>query len=207
MKFLFALLLLPLLPINPTKYLNDIKGFGEDSFFKHEVYTKADWQRFEELPEVNEKVNADQFNLHVMNACLFYASNKLRLMKKSPMMNNSEALRNAALVHTNEMVTRNFYSHINAKNSELRAPDQRMKLFGITNVLMAENIHDYPFLNNEVTYLQLAQKIMDDFYKSEGHRQNLLNKSFNYTGCAAMPYSDGKSNFRFVKVTQCFVRM
>ncbi len=204
-----TIFLLPflLLPINADDYLKNIKGFANESFFKAEVYAKHDWQSFEKLPEPNTKVQTQNFDLHLMNACLFFVANKMRQSKKVALLTYSEGLRNAALVHSNEMVVKQFYSHINSKNNELRAPDNRMKMFGISNVPMAENIHRFPFVPNEVTYLDLAQNIMDDFYKSEGHRQNLMNKNFTHTGCAAAWEYSAKEKYHFVKVTQCFVRL
>ena len=195
------------LPIDPEAYLNNIKGFAHESFFKTEVYTKHDWQSFEKLPEPNTTVQTKDFDLHLMNACLFFVSNKMRQSKKVAPFNYSEGLRNASLVHSNEMVTKQFYSHINSKSTELRAPDNRMGMFGISNVPMAENIHRFPFVENQVTYLKLAQDIMDDFYKSEGHRQNLMNKSFTHTGTAATWEYSTKEKYHFAKVTQCFVRL
>jgi uncharacterized protein YkwD len=195
------------MPINTDNYLNNIKGFVTENFFKAEVYAKHDWQSFEKLPEPNTKVQTKDFDLHLMNACLFFVSNKMRQSKKVSPLAFSEGLRNAALVHSNEMVVRQFYSHINSKSTELRAPDNRMKLFGISNVLMAENIHRFPFVENELTYMQLAQEIMDDFYKSEGHRLNLMNKNFTHTGCAATWEYSAKEKYHFLKVTQCFVRL
>jgi uncharacterized protein YkwD len=206
---LFAVFLVSFLwlPINPEVYLSKIDGFATKSFFKAEVYAKHDWQSFEKLPEPNELVQIDKFDVHLMNASLFFASNKIRQSKKVAPLAYSESLRNAALVHSNEMVERQFYSHINSKNIELRAPDGRMKMFGISNVLMAENIHRFPFVPNETTYLALAQNIMDDFYKSEGHRQNLMNKNFTHTGCAALWEFSTREKYHFAKVTQCFIRI
>ena len=194
-------------PFSPTKYLRNVKGFSEENYWKDSVYAEHQLATFEQLQLINEPINIDDFNLHLMNACLFYAANKIRNEKQVFALKFSSPLRDASMIHSNEMVIRKFYSHINAKNNELKAPDNRLKLLGISNVLMAENIHNFPFQPKKITYYQLAQDIMADFYKSPGHRQNLMNKSFTHAGCAAMWEYDAKQQYWFLKVTHCFAKL
>jgi uncharacterized protein YkwD len=203
MKFLAILLLIA--PFNAEKYLNNIKGFSTDSYFKSTAYN--DSKTLDETADAEQLVNVQNFDLHLMNWCLFAASNEMRSKYHSKPLLFSERLRNAAMIHSNEMVVNKFYHHINPKNNELKMPDQRMKLFGISNVELAENVHKFPFENNNVSYKTLARAIVKDFYDSPNHRKNLLNNNFNHLGCAAMWEFDEKEKFYFMKVTQCFAKL
>jgi len=198
-------ILLALLPFNALQYLSNINGFAHQSYFKQQAY--SDNKKPEETAEANRLVNTESYDIHLMNWCLFKASEEVRNRHHAKQLQFSEALRNAAMIHSNEMVIHSFYNHINAKNSQLKTPEQRLHLFGISNVEMAENVHKFPFENNGVSYINLARAIVKDFYDSPNHRKNLLNKNFNSIGCAALWEFDKKESYYFLKVTQCFARL
>jgi uncharacterized protein YkwD len=207
-KNLLIILLLPLLAFDSgEKYLEKIPAYQKDSYFKTKVYAEHDWKSFFKMPEPNKIIEPDNYDLHLLNAAVFYATNKLREEKGLATLKYSGALRDAALVHTNQMIEKKFLDHFNHFNLALRSPEQRLKIFGSDNTEMAENI-DLTFIvmPSKTTYLQIAQKILDDLYHSPPHKKNMMNKIYSSLGCAAMFESKDKQGVRYVKATQDFSR-
>jgi uncharacterized protein YkwD len=201
------LLLLPLIASEQgDKYLEKIPAYSIDSYFKQQVYTDKDWKAFYKMDEPQKKVDPQHYDLHLLNAAFFYASNKLRSDKKLPPLEFAGGLRDAALVHTNEMITRNFFDHYNKKDRKLYAPDQRMKLFINQPTFSAENCDENFVADNEsITYIQLAERVVKHLYDSPPHRANLLSKQVKYMGCAIMfDAPKPKLNATYLKATQDF---
>lgn len=197
-------LLLPLLAFDSgEKYLGKIELFQKDSYFKSRVYTEHDWKSFAKMDEPNAIVEPDHYDIHLLNASIFYATAKLREEKGIKTTKYSDHLRDAAMVHSYQMVDRNFFNHFNNYVPALHSPEQRMKMFGVAMSELAENV-DYTFISipSKTTYLQIADKIVDDFFHSPPHRKNMLNKTFVYLGCAAEFELKDKQGVRYVKATQ-----
>ena len=187
------------------KFLNEIPLYQQESYFKQKVYAEHDYKSFYTLKEPNQIVNPDKYDLHLLNAAVFFATNKLREEKKLKPLKFSAELRNAAVVHTQQMIEKKFFNHINNRAPKLRNPDDRIKLYGVETNAAGENID----LNNismpsSTTYLQVAEKIVDDFYHSPEHRKTMLSKSYSYLGCAAMFEEKDKDGVRYFKATQDF---
>ena len=203
---MLAILLLPLLAFNAgDRYLNKISLFQKASYFKQKVYAEHDWKSFYKLRESQAPVNPNNYDLHLLNAAIFFATEKMRESKGAKPLQFSPSLRNAAVVHTDQMVEKNFFDHINKATPALRAPEQRIKLFGITQVDLAENVdYNYISIESESTYIQLAEKIVDDLYDSPPHRKNMLARQYTHLGCAAIFEPVDKDGARYVKATQDF---
>lgn len=199
------LLLLLLVTSGGEKFLDDIPAYQLDSYFKQKVYAKHDYKSFALLKEANEVVNPDNYDLHLLNAAVFFATNKLREEKKLKQLKFSSALRDAATVHTFMMVDKKFFDHFNNRNLKLRTPEDRIKLFGTNADFAGENI-DYTNIKmpSQTTYWQLAQMIVDDWFHSPPHKKNMLSKNFRSLGCAAYFEIKNKDGFRYVKSTQDF---
>ncbi|HVZ66942.1 MAG TPA: CAP domain-containing protein [Patescibacteria group bacterium] len=76
---------------------------------------------------------------------------------------------NVARAHSQDMVTRNFFEHINPDGLD---PFQRMKIGGVTFTAAAENIGAGP----------TADIIVNAWMNSAGHRANILNGAYNRIG-------------------------
>ena len=59
-------------------------------------------------------------------------------------------------------------------------------------------------VNAKTTYIDLAEKIVDDWFHSPPHRKNMLGKEFTHLGCAAMFETKDKQGARYIKATQDF---
>ena len=186
-------------------YLSRIGLYGKESYFKQKVYSEHDLKSFYQLKEPNTIIDADNYDLHLLNACVFYATNKLRESKGLNPLQFSPPLRDAAVVHTYQMIEKNFFNHFNNLNPALRSPEQRMKLFGVKETAMAENIdYNYIPVNGKITYLQVAEEIVNDFYHSPPHRKNMMGREFTHLGCATIFEKHGKQGVRYFKATQDF---
>lgn len=205
MKTPLLLLLLLLVGGNAEKFLNDVPFYNNDSYFKEKVYTEHDWKSFMQLKEANETVNPDNYDLHLLNAAVFFSTNKLRDQKNMKQFRYSPTLRNAAVVHSYQMVDKKFFDHYNKRNLQLRTPDNRIQLFGTTANAAGENIdYTHILLPSKTTYVQLGELIVDDWFHSPPHKKNMLNKSFGALGCGAFFETKNKEGARYVKATQDF---
>lgn len=203
--FKLLLLFIFLLPDGGAAYLAKIPLFQKDSYFKQQVYAEHSWKSFYALKAAKDTVNPDRYDLHLMNAAFFFATNKLREEKKIPVFKFSPELRNAALVHTHQMVEKNFFEHVNPKTPALRLAPARFKMFGVNSVENGENIDMNSFeVPLRVSYIQVAEVLVKDLYDSPPHRKQMLDRKLIYLGCAAMFETKDENNARSVRATQNF---
>lgn len=188
-----------------SNYLQKLPLYTHDSYFKEKVYAEKDWKSFYAMQEPQQAVSPTSFDMHLMNAAFFFATNKLRQQKHLKQLAYMPGLRDAAVLHTNEMVERNFFDHYNSRNRKYYSPEKRMELFGIKGQAGAENC-DYTYLEIEkgTSYLQLAEEIVDDLYKSPPHKKNMMNKLYNRLGCAVLFEKKPKDGAWYCKATQDF---
>ena len=133
--------MLPLLAFDGgEKYLSQIELYQKESYFKKQVYTEHDWKSFSKLAESNAICNPENYDMHLLSAAFFFATNKRRDEKGQKPLQFTSELRNAATVHTWQMIEKKFFDHFNRRNSDLRAPDQRVRLFGTNSPAYAETI-------------------------------------------------------------------
>ncbi len=205
MKTPLLLLFLFLGSGNAEKFLNEVPSYNNDSFFKEKVYAEHDWKSFMQLKEANEIVNPDNYDLHLLNAAVFFSTNKLREKKNMKQFSYSPKLRDAALVHSYQMVDKKFFDHFNKRSIPLRTPDNRIQLFGTFANAAGENI-DYTHIAmpSQTTYVQLGELIVDDWFHSAPHKKNMLNKNFGALGCGSFFETKNKNGARYVKATQDF---
>lgn len=184
------------------KFLNEIALYQKESYYKQKVYDEHTWKSFSTLPDVNKAVDPNNYDLHLLNAAVFFATNKIRAEKKQKELTFSSALRDAAVVHSQQMVDKKFFSHF-GRNPKLKGPDDRMRMFGVGEVRAeGENI-DYNHMQpGKTTYWQIAEQIVDDFMHSSEHRKTMLSKGYSHLGCAAVLETSNKDGLRYYKATQ-----
>ncbi len=186
-------------------YLNQVKPYQRDSYFKSKVYNEHNWQSFLKMKEANEFIEPDNYDMHLLSAAVFFATNKLREEKGLKSFKFSPELRDAAAVHTWQMIERNFFDHFNNSVPPLLSPDQRIHLFLPTSAANAENLDlNHIIISANTTYAQLAETIVKELYNSPPHRTNMMNNAYNYVGCAAIFELHDKTGSRTVKATQDF---
>ena len=92
-----------------------------------------------------------------------------------------EDLRAVARAHSEDMVARGFFAHVNPDG---RNPFQRMGAAGLKYVSAGENIA----MNN---FANAAQKAVEGWMASPPHRANILHTQFNHTGMGIAVSSTG----------------
>ncbi len=207
-KFILLFLFLPLSVLDMgSALLSKIPLYQKESYFKSKVYQEKVWKDFYELPEARQSVNPQQYDFHLLNAALFYATNKLREKHGLPPLKFSEGLRDAATIHTDQMIRKNFFSHYNHSGpKKLSTPESRMMLFINTPHLSGENCDEnYVEWDENLSYIAVAERILNDLYSSPPHRSILLGKGFHYLGGAILFESvKGKEEAIYLKATQDF---
>lgn len=204
MLWLLLFLLLP----DGEKWLREIALYERSSYFKTTVYAEHTPQSFFALKEVSQPIDYRTYDMHLLNAAVFFATNQLRERKKLPPLVFNAGLRNAAVVHTNQMIDKRFFDHMNNKTRALRTPDDRLALFVPTYTAGGENIdYNHVGLQAKATYADVAKLIVDDFFESAPHKKNMLSKNFNALGCGAMLELKPEGDQIYFKATQNFGRV
>ena len=110
--------------------------------------------------------------------------------------------------HSQDMVNRGFFSHVNPDGE---APRDRLHLAGYTcSKMSGENIYQNNLYSrvtirgNQKTYdlnssEQIAETTVSGWMNSPGHRQNILQKSYSRTGLGAAIAPNGQ-----ILITQIF---
>lgn len=192
-----------------TAYLQKIPAYQSESYFKNQVYQEKDLKAFYAMEEANKQFDPNNYDMHLLNAAFFYATNKLREEKKLPQFKYHEGLRDAAVIHTNEMVVKNFFDHFNKRDRKFYSPDDRIKMF-VTNLkATAENCNeDFMGPAENLSYIQVAERNVKSLYNSPPHKANMLNKAYVYLGCAAIfEPKMRKTGAYYVKATQDFATL
>ncbi len=99
----------------------------------------------------------------------------------------NDDLANLARAHSEDMVERNFFAHVNPDGQD---PFERMKIYGIDYYYAAENI-----ASGQMT----AKAVVNSWMASEGHRDNILNPNLTELGVGTA--RGGELGFYW---TQCF---
>jgi len=165
-------------------------------------YGKYNFDSFQKLEIVNQKIDVVNIDYPLLNAAIFYSTNLQREKYRKIPFIFSKYLTKAAQEHSEDMVDFKFYSHTSKVRGK-KTMSERLKLVGISNAFTAENIFDF-FLKSP-TYWSLAQGLVNGWMESKGHRANILNKNYEYLGCGSKNYfnKDWIDSF-YVKSTQNF---
>lgn len=100
----------------------------------------------------------------------------------------------AARGHSYDMALRHYFSHNSADGV---SPEQRIRGSGIDYAEIGENIYVDDFPDRE----RLAERAVEGWLGSPGHRKNMLSPAFNQTGVGMARASDGSTY-----ITQDFIR-
>jgi uncharacterized protein YkwD len=196
------------------------------------LYRRYDYKSFTEYAPAEQRIKMDRIDHGLLNAALFFETNRQRASHKLPLLKHSPALENAAVLHSTDMVKNNYFSHTGRRSGQ-ETLEARLYSVGVVGVISAENIaeafgieykagepvyppeqnggyfsYEYegePILN--YTYLGFARQVLRQFMESEHHRENILNPDFHYCGAGAVHFRD--STFHDVdefKVTQLFTK-
>ena len=151
--------------------------WGENS------YRDYTYESFLKLAVINTTVDPNNFDQNLLNACVFYITNKERKLNGRAVFVYLKGLEKAAEMHSVDMVRDDFYSHINPKDNSKRDPSIRMERFGIGNAYTGENIA----ITGGGTYFEIANDFVQQWMDSPGHRRNILDPKFTSLGCGTSP--------------------
>ncbi len=206
-------------------------SIGQNSW-KESFYERYTHTNYNSFSGMGEKINIDKIDISLINAAIFYETNKQRALKGISTLKYNAKLAKAAQDHSDDMVNSNFYSH-SSVIPEKETPEKRLRKAGIIAVEYAENInYNYILKINNIpffppsemgdfymedgktkiekhTYSSFAVEVVESWMKSEGHRANILEKKINHLGCGSAFYYDGSGLDRIpaIKCTQCFARL
>jgi uncharacterized protein YkwD len=187
------------------KYLADIQKYNESSVFEDDSYNGMTWQTFYALDEAKEFVDPMNFDYDLMNAALFFALNKYRIARGASALAFDPRLRDAASIHTDQMVKKKFFAHDNPYNTSLRALNNRVELCGFFGQHIAENIaRMYVNMNNPETYTQVADKVILYLSRSKEHNINMLDNRNKLLGCSLLFDGTGSDGYFYFRTTHDF---
>lgn len=178
------------------------------TIFPDSAYKNHTWQTFIRIAELRDTINYQQADLGLLNAAVFFLTNKARESQRRPPFVFSPGLRNVASLHSEQMAKYEFVDHYNKRNRRLYSPQGRGRVYN--QEVIAENVassflynyesganfyrawngsyYDFFTYDNEMirplTYLQFAQRIVNDWMESKGHRINILHPKLKTLGCA-----------------------
>jgi uncharacterized protein YkwD len=203
--------------------------------FPDTQYAQYSYESFAELPAANEEINLSTIDYDLLNASIFYATNKQRKKYNKPVFTFFPLLRDAAVVQSSQMVKLNFFDHVNEKNPKLKTLKDRLESVGGSGKYVAagENISEYFLMdykpeeffrvekvgnknvyynsktNKQIrphTYVSFGESIVEDWMTSPGHRANILDDRFTHLGCGTL-YSTKPNEFPKAKATQVFGKL
>ena len=132
-------------------------------------------------------------NLLEVEEAVFAMTNNIRRQNGLPVLLQDEICRDAARRHSADMLNRNYFSHTDPERRSLK---ERLPS-NLSIRQWGENIWTGSGYDpRQVRYL--AQKIMDGWMKSPGHRKNILSSGYTHLGLGVMAKN------REIKATQVF---
>lgn len=178
--------------------------------WKASDYAKYTYKKFAASSLGEKEIQPGKIDYGLLNAAIFYATNKQRKKHRLAVFDHSKALGKAAFGHSKDMVKHKFFSHA-SKVSGKKTLSKRLKKVGVNNSYAAENIANsfaidliagkgfyspsqnggyfsYKYKGKPIkfhTYRSLAQSIVEQWMNSKGHRENILNPKFKRLGCGA----------------------
>ena len=165
-----------------------------------DMYKDHTFRTFEKLNAANKNINFKNIDYKLLNAAIFFETNRQRKKYSKERFGHSIALEKSAQTHSKDMVVKSFFSHTSKVKSRKKL-SQRIAFGGLQEYYAAgENIAMTS--STSTTYLALAKDLVNIWMKSPGHRKNILNPDFKFMGCGAYFYKQNA-----VYATQVFSDM
>jgi uncharacterized protein YkwD len=195
-----------------------------------DLYTAYNWESFRSQPDALSEIDFKNINKNLIQAAVFHATNQQRIMYKLKPFIYSPLLEKTAMLHAEDMVKYNFFSHYNPVLNEHKSLDQRIMLFGKPRGYYAENLANQfaiqyksgdkilpPKRGSGIfrtqegkpipahTYISFAESVVELWMNSPGHRANILDEKLLLLGTGAVYFKDSNSyNMGKFKVAQVF---
>jgi len=181
-------------------------------------YENKNNQDFRKDALFNEEIDFGNIDLARMNAVLFLLTNEIREQNHLQSLQYSPQLENSATMHAQDMLSDDFFGHMNPSHPGKKSPNDRASLCGVTNPLLAENIiegYGLQYKSNETvylrgkgkfsstpdgellkphTYLSFGESLISGWMNSKDHRKNMLAGEALQLGCGVAFYTDHEFN-------------
>jgi uncharacterized protein YkwD len=169
-------------------------------------------QRFGEVLDLHDP------DIKRIEAVLFFLTNEVRVKNKLLPLVYSQKLEQTAEMHAENMVSDNFFSHIDPLRNKMKTPNDRALLNHIANPYLAENIiegYELQYIPNKQvylmgkgrfsykpggelikphTYLSLGEALIHRWMNSKEHKKNILSRAAVQLGCGISFYTDAGFN-------------
>ena len=180
--------------------------------------------------ESRQRLNPTSLDRALLEETLIHFTNRVRKENRLVILRPDTLLTTTARKHSKEMAGMNYFSHQSPVAGN-RTMEQRFENSGIAlrDVVLGENIGvDYfldiagkpyyrEYVNGKLTcinarteepipfqtYESFARQMVDNWMKSPGHRENILNRAFDRIGLGVAP--GNYQEFPAVYVTQNFL--
>jgi len=163
-------------------------------------YERYSYSNYTDYESFNHEVEVTTFDARLLNAAIFYETNRQRSLYGMAEFKYHQNLEVCAQSHSEDMANWDFFSHESPVSGK-RTMTDRMSQVGFVKLWMAENISYHDVSNR--TYSDLAKSIVDSWMNSPGHRANILNERYRYLGAGTAKYY--YNDYFYVKSTQNFV--
>jgi uncharacterized protein YkwD len=135
------------------------------------------WAQLRVIPNPRGKVRP--LYLKEVERRIYQFTNEARRQYHLSPLDKDDTLVATARDHSNDMLTRNFFNHVNPDG---KAPQDRIApAYSRTLARTGENIwsgHGYDYTDSKL----MARVILDSWMTSPGHRANLLNPNYTHLG-------------------------
>jgi uncharacterized protein YkwD len=183
---------------------------------------------FFDLDKVKEKIDIENVNHTLLSLALFHETNLQRKEHDREPLRHLPKLDEAAQIHAENMAEHELLAHINPKEGEPRAPEDRVREVGLEIQYVAENVATHFGVDYEEgrgvrpverdgdekfvyrggekvdthTYRTFAQNLLEQWMGSQGHRENILSQrpEFLGTGCSINREEETMDKFYCVQV-------
>ena len=190
-----------------SKYLAAIPKYNEASAFEDIRYRDLDWTKFYKLEEANDMLDPMNYDFDLMNAAVFFAVNKYRATKHVEALTFEPRLRDAASIHSSQMVRGNFFDHANRADAAIGMPNVRIELCGYHGERLSENLaHSFIDLSKPMTYLQVADMVVKQLSQSPEHNIHMIDPTLDKLGCGLLFENKLTNGYLYFKLTQDFGR-
>lgn len=179
-------------------------NYKHSTYYKNKVYEEHTLESFYLLSDIRKTISMDSIDIHLLNACLFFATNKLRYLKNKPMFMFDTKLKDAAAIHSCQMEMHHFFAHENHFEKKLYSVEDRLKYNGIKFKLSAENCSKEYIDDEDITYIEMAHQIIEGLYLSPPHKSNLMHTELKY--CASAAAVEKVKNNYYILVTMDFYK-
>ena len=199
-----------------------------------DYYSGYDVNTFFSLANLQHQITKGFVDADLLDAAVFWFTNVERRKHNLKQFHFHAKLRQAAILHSEQMKRHNFFDHDNQFDTKYRTQTDRINSVKDNTfhgfMSWGENISDYPIIeaNKSFTvqhingvqrffsmsgaeilpysYYDFARIVVDGWMNSPDHRANILNPDFEYLGCGCEKYEEQGSGHTMLKfkLTQNF---